>query len=118
MPLPVEAGELPVVYPPREWCGAGEAVCDAFLAGYRFGGGDPAWEQRLIAVIQCESGWHLNPLGPHLGLAQFDPETWEKAKCSPDSDWRDAWEQGCAVARWMAMIPGRWGTTAGWPNCW
>lgn len=90
----------------------------AFLDGYRAGGGDPAWEEHLIDVLQCESEWVLDPPGVHLGLAQFSEDTWEKAKCSPGADYRDAWEQGCAVARWMAMIAGRWGTTVGWPHCW
>ena len=93
-------------------------VQDAFLAGYRAGGGDPAWEEHLVNdVIPCESGWNVDSPGIHYGLAQFAPGTWESAKCSPTADWRDPWEQGCAVASWMAQIPGQWGTTQGWPYC-
>ena len=90
----------------------------AFLAGYRFGGGDPAWEGHWVNdVIPCESEWDVDPPGIHYGLAQFAEGTWHSAKCSPEADYTDPWEQGCAVARWMAQIPGRWGTSAGWPNC-
>ena len=92
---------------------------EAFLSGYRAGGGDPAWEAHLVnVVIPCESG--SNPLagGVHYGLAQFAPGTWAQACCSPGADWRSPWEQGCAVARWMSMIAPNYGTTAGWPGCW
>ena len=89
-----------------------------FLRGYFAGGGDPAWEDRVLSMVECESDWKLDPLGPHLGLAQFAPGTWEKAKCFPDADYRSAWEQGCAVANWMQQILGRWGTSEGWPSCW
>ena len=91
----------------------------SFLAGYGAGGGDAAWEAHLVNdVVHCESSWRLDPPGPHLGLAQFSLDTWSKARCSPEADYRDPWEQGCAVARWMAMILGLWGTTAGWAYCW
>ncbi|GAG36801.1 unnamed protein product [marine sediment metagenome] len=97
---------------------AGTAA-ETFLAGYRAGGGDPAWEEHLVNdVIPCESGWNVDSGGYHYGLAQFAPGTWAAAECSPGADWRDPWEQGCAVASWMSQIPGRWGTSAGWPICW
>ena len=105
-------GSRPAPTPDRD------VKAEAFLDGYRAGGGDPAWEEHLIDVIECESRWILDPPGIHYGLAQFAPGTWGQARCSPEADYRDPWEQGCAVARWMAMIPGRWGTTAGWPRCW
>lgn len=99
--------------------GGQSAVRAAFLAGYRWGGGDPAWEEHLVNVIQCESGWNLDPSGIHLGLAQFAPGTWEKAAgVSGLWDYTDPYHVGYNVAVWMAMIPGRWGTTAGWPHCW
>lgn len=69
-------------------------------------------------MVGCESGWSVVTGGHHYGLAQFAPGTWHSAKCSPDSDWRSPWEQGCAVARWMSMIAPNYGTTAGWPYCW
>lgn len=97
-----------------------ETPVEAFVSGYRAGGGDPAWERHLVEnVIPCESpGWVLDPGGYHYGLAQFAPGTWALARCSPGADYRSAWQQGCACASWMRQIPGRWGTTAGWPTCW
>jgi len=97
-----------------------ETTDEAFVRGYRDGGGDPAWERHWIDdVIPCESpGWVLDPPGIHYGLAQFEEGTWVKARCSVGADYRDPWEQGCACANWMQQIPGRWGTTAGWPICW
>ena len=69
-------------------------------------------------VIGCESSWVLDPGGSlHLGLAQFSPDTWAKARRAPDSDWRSGWEQGFAVASWVSLIRGREGTAAGWPYC-
>ena len=92
---------------------------DAFIAGYRDGGGDPRYEEHWINdVIPCESEWDVDPPGYYLGLAQFAPGTWVWARCSIGAEYTDPYQQGCAVARWMAMIPGRWGTRAGWPVCW
>ena len=102
----------------RPWEGSSRQDIEAFLAGYFTGGGDPTWEQRVLSMVECESGWRLDPPGPHLGLAQFAPGTWEQASCSPEADYRDPWEQGCAVVNWMQQIPGRWGTSEGWPGCW
>ena len=114
-PTPTLAPPPPV----EELPATGAAPGAAFLEGYRDGGGDPAWEQHWIDdVIPCESEWVLDPPGIHYGLAQFEEGTWGQARCSPEADYRDPFEQGCAVARWMSMIPGRWGTTAGWPHCW
>ncbi len=110
MPAPAPT-PAPVYEPP---------VVEAFVSGYRDGGGDPAWEEHWIDdVIPCESPeWVLDPPGIHYGLAQFEEGTWIDARCSVGADYRSAWEQGCAVASWMQQIPGRWGTTAGWPTCW
>lgn len=98
--------------------GGASSAAAAFLAGYRAGGGDPAWEEHLIDVVQCESEWVLDPPGSHLGLAQFESGTWVQARCSPDADYTDPFDQGCAVARWMATIAPNYGSTAGWPGCW
>lgn len=95
-----------------------KALAGRFLEGYRDAGGSPALEIHLIRdVIPCESGWQLDPGPGHYGLAQFAKGTWEAARCSPDADWRDPWQQGCAVATWIktGIDPG---STAGWPTCW
>ena len=90
-----------------------------FLRGYRDGGGDPAWEQRVLAMVNCESDFRLDPPGTHLGPAQFEPGTWETAAAvSGLWDYTDPYHVGYNVAVWLAMIPGRWGTSEGWPNCW
>ena len=94
------------------------SVVSLFLEGYRHGGGESQWEEHLMDVIQCESSWRLDPPGIHLGLAQFTPRTWEKARCSIDADYRNPFDQGCAVARWMRKIKPHYGTKAGWPHCW
>ena len=91
----------------------------AFLAGYRDGGGDPAWEDRVLSMVECESGWHLNPTGPHLGLAQFAPGTWETvAGISGLWDYTNPYHVGYNVAVWMGMIAPNYGSSQGWPNCW
>lgn len=95
-----------------------ETVEAAFLRGYRDADGLPAWEPRVLAMVQCESEWRLDPPGFHLGLAQFALGTWGQARCSPEANYRDPWEQGCAVARWMAIIAPHYGTSLGWPSCW
>lgn len=128
-PTPVVGADIPAEFVPTEVeveatpqplapvSGLG-ALVDAFLGGYRAGGGDPAYEGQVLRMISCESGWNTDSGGYHYGLAQFAPGTWAAACCSPGADWRSPWEQGCAVASWMRQIPGRWGTTAGWPVCW
>jgi hypothetical protein len=68
-------------------------------------------------VIPCESRGVLDPSGPHLGLAQFSPDTWAKARRAPEADYRDPWEQGWAVAAWLSMIEEP-GGSGGWPHCW
>ena len=114
-PTPVPAAEPVVETAPA----VATPAVEAFLQGYRAGGGDPVWEAHWVNdVIPCESEWTLDPAGFHLGLAQFAPGTWGQARCSPEADYRSPWEQGCAVARWMSQTPGRWGTTSGWPRCW
>lgn len=102
--------------PPRQ--PVAQALVDRFLEGYRYAGGPPAFEIHLVRdVIPCESGWNVDPGPGHYGLAQFAKGTWEAARCSPDADWRDPWEQGCAVASWInaGIDPGG---TGGWPTCW
>jgi len=96
---------------------SGQSIEGQFLNGYRYCGGPPEYEQHLVQiVIPCESGWVLDPGGYHLGLAQFDPQTWAVA-APPESDFRQAVAQGCAVARWInrGIDPG---SSAGWPYCW
>lgn len=95
----------------------GSDIVGEFIQGYRDFGGDPSWEGTVLAMVECESTWRVDPPGPHLGLAQFAFSTWLLA-ARPGADYRDPYEQGWAVASWMAQIPGRWGTSAGWPNCW
>ncbi len=93
------------------------ALVERFLAGYRAAGGPPELEQHFVErVIPCESSWRVDPPGSHLGLAQFHLGTW-RLSARPGADYRDPFEQGYAVARWLAsgIDPG---TTAGWPVCW
>lgn len=95
------------------------ALVAAFLAGYRFGGGDPQWEQRVLNMIGCESGWQLDPPGVHLGPAQFAPGTWETvAGISGLWDYTNPYHAGYNVAVWMGMIAPSYGSSQGWPNCW
>lgn len=110
-----ELQPLPIVVAPTPL--QDMSVAGQFLEGYRAGGGDPYWEAHLIDVIQCETEWRLDSPGIHLGLAQFTLGTWVQARCSPEADYRDPYEQGCAVARWMSMI-GQPGSSEGWPTCW
>ncbi len=96
-----------------------ETPAEAFIRGSRAGGGERQWESHWVNdVIPCESGWEVDPPGYHLGLAQFTPGTWASARNSVGADYRDPWEQGYAVARWMATIAPGYGTTVGWPYCW
>ena len=91
----------------------------SFLEGYRGGGGDPAWEQRVLSMVECESGWRLDPPGTHLGLAQFAPGTWETvAGISGFWDYTNPYHVGYNVAVWMGMIAPDYGSSQGWPNCW
>ena len=87
----------------------------AFFQGYRAGAGQYP-EERIDAMIQCESSWRIDPGGYHLGLAQFDPGTWATVSAITGyADPYNAFHQGFNVAVWAAMVSP--GTTAGWPSC-
>lgn len=76
------------------------AIRAEFILGYRAAGGNPAWEGHFVnVVIPCESAWRLDPPGYFLGVAQFHPDTWERAG---GGDWTDAYTQGANVARWSS----------------
>ncbi len=85
-----------------------------FFEGYFAAGGLD--EERIAALIWCESSWRLDPGGWHLGLAQFDPGTWATVSAITGyTDWRDAFSQGYATATWASMVDP--GSRAGWPSC-
>jgi len=87
-----------------------------FFEGYREGNGQYT-EDTIVAMIQCESSWRIDPGGYHLGLAQFDPGTWAVVSAITGyTDWRDPFSQGYNVAVWASMVSP--GTSAGWPYCW
>ena len=89
-----------------------------FLEGYRSADGPSCWEGHFVqVVIPCESSWRLDPPGFWLGLVQFDPDTWAKARRHPDADYRDPFEQGWAVATWINAGVDPAGT-GGWAGCW
>jgi hypothetical protein len=85
-----------------------------FFEGYHAAGGQD--EERIDAMIQCESSWRLD-LGRHyLGLAQFDPGTWATVSAITGyTDWRDAFSQGFNTATWASMVDP--GSRSGWPSC-
>jgi hypothetical protein len=93
--------------------------CDTalrFLQGYRDGGA-PYPEERVVAMVKCESSWRVDPGGYHLGLAQFDPGTWAIVSAITGlADPYSAYHQGYNVAEWASMVSP--GTSAGWPHCW
>ncbi|KKM80266.1 hypothetical protein LCGC14_1341710 [marine sediment metagenome] len=100
---------LPYVEPPPD-------TYTQFFDGYRAAHGQYP-EERIDAMIQCESSWRLDPGGSHLGLSQFDPGTWATVSAITGfADPYNAFHQGFNVAVWASMISP--GTTAGWPNCW
>ncbi len=85
-----------------------------FFDGYRSAGGQD--DERIDALIWCESSWRIDPGGWHLGLAQFDPGTWATVSAITGyTDWLDPFSQGFNVAVWASMISP--GTSAGWPSC-
>ena len=89
---------------------------DCFFQGYRDAGGQFP-EERIDAMVQCESSWQLDPDGYHLGLAQFSPGTWATVSAiTAFTDPYNPYHQGSNVAVWSSMISP--GTTAGWPYCW
>ncbi len=98
-----------------------DSVQQRFIQGYRDAGGPAVYEQHLIAVIQCESGWRIEPGNPtYRGLAQFHPDTWARARRSPDADYLDPYEQGWAVGNWIRKLEASGsspGGSGGWPYC-
>jgi hypothetical protein len=88
----------------------------SFFQGYRDAGGQYP-EERIDAMIQCESTWRIDPGGYHLGLAQFDPGAWGIVSAITGfTDPYSPYHQGFNVAVWASMISP--GTSAGWPSCW
>jgi hypothetical protein len=87
-----------------------------FFQGYRAASGAYP-EERIDAMIRCESTWRIDPGGYHLGLAQFDPGTWGIVSgVTGLTDPYNPYHQGFNVAVWASMISP--GTAAGWPSCW
>ena len=100
-PAPDSAGSAPVGSPAQ--AAETEAVIALFIQGYRDSSGYPAWESHFVLeVIPCESHWNTFAVSPagHLGLAQFEVRSWEKAG---GGDWTDPYQQGANVARWSSM---------------
>jgi len=64
-------------------------------------------------VVPCESSWRLDPLGYYLGLAQFHPDTWERAG---GGDYRDPYLQGDHVAVWSNLVDPH--SRGGWLGTW
>ncbi len=92
-----------------------ERIVEDFFQGYREGGGTD--EERIDAMIFCESSWIIDPPGYHLGLAQFDSETWATVSVITGFiDPLNPFHQGYNVAAWASMVSP--GTSAGWPRCW
>ena len=103
-----DADTLPYVQGPSD-------TYTQFFDGYRAGAGQYP-EERIDAMIFCESSWRIDPGGWHLGLAQFDPGTWATVSTITGfADWLNPWHQGYNVAVWASMISP--GTSAGWPSC-
>ena len=122
LPAPAREGEA---------VGAGAAVAvdvrALFAAGYRDRAQGDAYLLGLLdhvvgVVVPCESRWQVDAGGDqHLGLAQFHPDTWARARRAPDADWRDPAEQGYATANWIAALRRTGsdpGGSGGWPHCW
>ncbi len=94
-----------------------------FRCGYEVRAqGDPyllGLEDDAVVMVGCESRWLLDP-GPRavLGLAQLEATyTWPSSRRAPDASPFDAWEQGYAVASWLAQIADPAGSS-GWASCW
>ena len=114
---PPDAGGEGVPYPQD-----GELV-GRFLAGYQAANGPAEYRAHIIAVIECESRWQIDPGNPdYRGLAQFTPRTWASySRFGQDTDWRDPWEQGWTTANLVGDLLERGispGSSAGWPVCW
>jgi len=93
----------------------------AFVAGYRDGGGNPAWEEHFLnVVIPCESRWSWTPSeeAKHLSVAQFHPDSWRRAAAHTGlADPAKLYDVGANVAWWSSHITSP-GGTGGWPACW
>ncbi len=100
--------------PPAEALPAVEP--NPFFQGY-IDGGAPYPEGRIAAMIQCESKWVIDPVGYHLGLAQFSPGSWATVSAITGlADWTSAYAQGYNTAVWASLVDP--GSSAGWPYCW
>lgn len=89
-----------------------------FVRGYEAAGGNLDQLGGALVMVYCESRWHpRDPGGVHVGVSQFSPDTWAKARRGPEADYRDPYEQGWATATWLRMIASP-RSTAGWPGCW
>lgn len=81
-------------------------VQDAWVGGYRDGGGHEDWLPLAMCIIGQESTWNpsaLNVSGPYYGLGQFLMSTWNSAG---GGDWRDPYTQGLNFARnWNKSKP-------------
>ena len=67
----------------------------------------------MTVVVPCESEWRLDPPGYYLGLAQWEPGTWELAG---GGDYRDPYQQGFNVAVWSNRVDPA--GDGGWKDCW
>ena len=92
---------------------------DDFLAGYDAAGGPEQYRLHFVdAVLPCEwsdpwgTPWY--PGNGYLSIAQFHPDTWERAGGGNPND---LFTVGRNVANWlnMGVDPGG---TGGWPTCW
>lgn len=85
--------------------GGGDAVRQAFIGGYLAAGVLPDLLPHFVdVVIPCESGWRIDPGGFHLGLAQFNPDSWARVAARTGYwDWRDPWQHGYNVAVWASL---------------
>lgn len=88
-----------------------------FAEGYLAAGGDGALLAHIEnEVIPCESGWSWEWGDPYRSVAQFTPDSWERAG---GGDPLDLYQVGGNVARWIAKIgEANAGTRSGWPYCW
>ena len=95
---------------------------DAFIAGYRFGGGPPELEAHFTDTVipLCEGtlGWGVpwyHTGNGYVSVGQFTPDSWASAG---GGDPTDPWTVGRNVANWLWLIgPENAGTSAGWPTC-
>jgi hypothetical protein len=92
------------------------SVYNQFFDGYREAGA-PYSEERIDAMIWCESSWRIDPGGFFLGLAQFEPGTWATVSAITGyTDWLDPFSHGYNVSVWASMVDP--GSRSGWPYCW